>query len=368
MKIHYLATANVPSKTANSLQIIKMCEAFSKLNHNVKLIVPNFNGTEITAKKYYDIKTNFKIIKIGKKIQNISKINNVIIPIKIFFKSLMQKPDLVVTRNFLICILLVFFRQKHILEIHDDIDSSGKIISKLFKFFNILNSKKILKLIFISDNLKNFIKHKYNYSKKKIKILPDASDIKVNTTDGKIKKKSLSIGYFGSIYQSRGINLILDLSRIDKKNKYYVFGGSKKEHKNIRKYNVNNNLFFHEQIPFVNVKKEIEKMDLLLMPYTKKATVSGDYGNIIDFMSPMKMFDYLASGKIIISADLKVLREVLKHNYNAIMVRNYQNKYSWIREINKINLFQSKYILIKKNALHTSKLYTWENRAKQMLD
>ena len=105
MKIHYLATANVPSKTANSLQIIKMCEAFSKLNHNVKLIVPNFNGTEITAKKYYDIKTNFKIIKIGKKIQNISKINNVIIPIKIFFKSLMQKPDLVVTRNFLICIL-----------------------------------------------------------------------------------------------------------------------------------------------------------------------------------------------------------------------------------------------------------------------
>ena len=41
MKIHYLATSNIPSKTANSLQIIKMCEAFSLIGKNISLIIPN---------------------------------------------------------------------------------------------------------------------------------------------------------------------------------------------------------------------------------------------------------------------------------------------------------------------------------------
>ena len=38
MIVHYLATANIPSKSANSLQIIKICEAITSLRHKVKLI------------------------------------------------------------------------------------------------------------------------------------------------------------------------------------------------------------------------------------------------------------------------------------------------------------------------------------------
>ena len=38
-------------------------------------------------------------------------------------------------------------------------------------------------------------------------------------------------------------------------------------------------------------------MDILLMPYTHKVTTAGDASNNIKFMSPMKMFDYLGSGK-----------------------------------------------------------------------
>ena len=72
------------------------------------------------------------------------------------------------------------------------------------------------------------------------------------------------------------------------------------------------------------------------MPYTKKATTFGDFGNIIKFMSPMKMFDYLGSSKIILSADIPVLREVLISNYNSILVKNYTNVNSWKSIIDKI--------------------------------
>ena len=42
------------------------------------------------------------------------------------------------------------------------------------------------------------------------------------------------------------------------------------------------------------------------MPYTEKVTTAGDVSNIINFMSPMKMFDYLGSGKILITSNIKV--------------------------------------------------------------
>jgi glycosyltransferase involved in cell wall biosynthesis len=50
--------------------------------------------------------------------------------------------------------------------------------------------------------------------------------------------------------------------------------------------------------------------DILLMPYERRVAVSGG-GNTADICSPMKMFEYMASGRAILSSDLPVLHEVL---------------------------------------------------------
>ena len=177
------------------------------------------------------------------------------------------------------------------------------------------------------------------------------------------KKK---IGYFGSIYNSRGIPLIIKLSKIDKNNDYFIYGGSKSEVKKIIIHE-SENLKIYPQISFKKVKKIIKKMDILLMPYTNKATISGDYGNIINFMSPMKMFDYLGAGKIIISSNIKVLREVLIDNFNSILIKDFLNIYKWKEQIDKVNLKKKKYLKIKKNAILTSLKFTWKKRAVKIL-
>jgi len=56
--------------------------------------------------------------------------------------------------------------------------------------------------------------------------------------------------------------------------------------------------------------------DVLLMPYEKSIAGSGG-GNSAEICSPMKMFDYLASGRVILASDLPVFHEVLNEN-NAI--------------------------------------------------
>ena len=108
-------------------------------------------------------------------------------------------------------------------------------------------------------------------------------------------------------------------------------------------------------------------MDVLLLPYTKKVTVSGDVGDIYKFMSPMKMFDYLGSQKIIISSDVPVLREILSNRKNAILIKNFLNIQSWLLEIKKIKYNSTKNLIISQNALKTSLKYSWKNRVISML-
>ena len=102
------------------------------------------------------------------------------------------------------------------------------------------------------------------------------------------------------------------------------------------------------------------------MPYTKKATFSGDHGNIINFMSPMKMFDYLGSGKIILSSDIKVLKEILINNFNSILIKDFLNVYEWKKQIDNVDFKKKKYLNIKKCNINFTKIYV-EKRANKLL-
>ena len=91
------------------------------------------------------------------------------------------------------------------------------------------------------------------------------------------------------------------------------------------------------------------KMDILTIPYTKNIKSAGEVDDISEYTSPLKLFDYLAVGKIIISSDLKVLREII-NSKNALFVKNFENIYEWRKSIaiiknNKIK----KYIMCKNN-------------------
>ena len=61
-----------------------------------------------------------------------------------------------------------------------------------------------------------------------------------------------------------------------------------------------------------------------MLPYVSAITVAGDVGDITKYTSPLKLFDYLSAGKIIICSDYKVLKEVINKN-NAIFVKNFKN-------------------------------------------
>ena len=186
-------------------------------------------------------------------------------------------------------------------------------------------------------------------------------------TKYRIKKKKLNIGYFGSLYKSRGLDLIIKLALIDPKNNYYIYG-NKKQVKLSNSDKIKKNLYLNDYVPYKKIPKILLNMDLLLMPYTSSITVSGDVGNITKYTSPLKLFDYLSVGRPIMCSNYDVLREIITENKNAIFVKNYKNATSWKNEITKLINKPEKMKIISKNNYKLSKKYSHNVRATKILN
>ncbi len=310
MKICYLSNTAVPSKSAGSIQIIKMCENFSKLNHDVLLITSNASKNNVFD--FYGVKKTFHIKKLKKYDSFPLGLKYYLFSISSIIASFKFKPDIYITRNFFTSFLLTIIGKKNILELHHGIDMESRVVRFVLRFSNFLNNKKLLKLLAITKNVKDYYKKKFKVDEKKFIVVPSGTSIENKFLYRSSKKNNrLNIGYFGSLYKSRGVDLILKLSQIDCDNDYFIFGDLR-HYKNIKIKYYNHNLKLHDYIPYKKVPDNILKMDILLMPYQEKVVATGNVGNIINFTSPLKLFDYMACGKIIISSRVKVLEEVLK--------------------------------------------------------
>lgn len=364
MKICYLANTAIPSSNASAIQIVKMCEAFSELKNNVKLITTNVSNGNIF--NFYKVKTKFNI----KKLKYFKKfplgINFYLFSILSIIESIKFKPDIYITRNFFTCFLLVLIKKKIILELHHDLKTESRIVRFIVKNFNFLNSKNLVKLIAITNYVKDDYIRKYSIKTNKVIVLPSGSSIKENYKYI-AKNKKLNIGYFGSLYKSRGLELIIKLAKIDPKNNYHIYGNKKQIKLSVSKKS-EKNLYLNDYVAYKKIPKILLNMDLLLMPYTSSITVAGDVGDITKYTSPLKLFDYLSVGRPIICSDFDVLKEIVSENKNVIFVKNYQNIYAWKKEITKLTNQSEKMKIISKNNYRLGKKYSLNKRAKKILD
>ena len=365
MKIVYIFNSSIPSYNANSLQVVNMCHNIAKYIGKIILITPN-TGLSKTIFDHYGLEKNFELFKI-------KYFNSFPRGFKFYLYSVISviyglnfKPDLYITRNYLTLFLLIILRKKVIFEVHSSLEIEGRVINFIYNNFPIFNSKKIVNLIFITNSLKNFFYKKYKIKKRKYSILPSSSNI-LSSLPKVQNNKKFKIGYFGFINKSRGFDFICNLSKIDRTNEYYVIGGTKNEINYFKKKLYRKNLFLKSYIPNKQINYYLKKMDLLILPYEKKVLVSGGVGEISKFTSPMKLFDYLASSKPIISSSLPVLKEIMIDKRNCIFVDGL-NIFRWKLVINKFLNSANQRLIISKNNFSLSKDYSYKKRVKKMFN
>ena len=369
MKILYISKSIIPSRSANSIHVMKMCQAFSENGHQVVLLAPEIkNKYEANIKdiyNYYGVKKNFKIKKLWH--PNL-KFGAILYTLSIFFYLILNKKFSLVYGRFLHgCYIASILNNIVIFESHETIFEKKN--HKLLIFKKLIKNKNFKKLIVISAALKNLYLRNQHTIKYNIQVAHDGAD-KVSDFNSKIELMGLSsdlkVGYVGHLYKGRGIEKIIEFAQKIKDISFHIVGGLKDDilyWKNYAK-NLNlNNIYFYGFVPPKETGKYRNSFDVVLAPYAKKVTVEGS-GDTSRFMSPIKIFEYMSHKKPIIASDLPVIREVLNEK-NSILLE-YDDINSWVSSINKLRNIKNRET-IANQALRDFSSYTWEKRAKLVL-
>ena len=102
------------------------------------------------------------------------------------------------------------------------------------------------------------------------------------------------------------------------------------------------------------------------MPYQRKVAIVGGGGDASAYMSPMKMFEYMATGRLIISSDLPVLREIL-NGTNAVLC-DPEDLDAWQRGIERAMKDRAWRERLGQQARRDVEQYTWRRRVRRVLD
>lgn len=379
MKFLYIANARIPTEKAHGYQICKMCEEFARAGIDIELWVPGRkNSIKDDLYNYYGLERNFTI----KKISNFDflgfspilekyffRLQSIFYCLKLFFKKI-DKDSIIYTRSPEIVWTFAMRGKKVIFEDHQWTESK----ERFYKFL----IGKAFKIVVVTAGIKDiFVKN--GFKKENILVAPDGVDLKkfdINLTKEqarrqlKLPQEKIILGYTGrfkTMEQDKGIKDILKALKIIARKHENIFfiavGGGNNDIKYYQKIavelGVQNNTILLGRVDMDRLAIYQKACDGLLMPFP----FTKHYAH---YMSPLKMFEYMASKRPIIASGLPSIREILNEN-NAVLVR--PGDYKDLADgIEKVIINKELSGRLAEQAFKDAQEYSWEKRAERILD
>ncbi len=320
--------------------------------------------TEDKIFSYYNIKTKFKISKIfyfDLSSKGSSKINFLIRSLSFFLFArvyiLFKKYDVLYFRS----PLAGLFFNNFYLEVHE--------LPPRLKKWHEIAFKKAKKIIVLTKFLKKELTDA-GVEETKIIIASDAvnlEEFQVNLSKEEARKKlSLPldkkiIAYCGNFYfhNWKGVDILLESLKYLDNTLCVLIGGQELDFGKIKSRYQQKNLILIGHQPHHKIPVYLKAADALILP-NKKGDMTSEY-----YTSPLKLFEYMASGRPIVASDLPSIREILNKT-NAVLVEP-NNPEELAKGISKIlydNLLAEK---ISQQALVDVEQYSWKKRAERIM-
>ncbi|PHQ89441.1 MAG: glycosyl transferase [Sulfurimonas sp.] len=366
MKIVYIARSIIPSRTANSINVMKMCNTFASLGHDVTLLAPWTKKLEEKGIdnifEYYGVEENFTLKKVFS--PSIKYLKKRIYSLRCLFIVKNIQPDIVYGRDDMFAFYLTqrsdFYTvfEKH--EPYHGNDFNDYFFDKFIHYKNdtkmIVNSNELRKMYHNSCAipLDNILAANNGTN-----IIPDNQIPEALTKD----ETRIQVGYVGSLFKGRGIDIIIELARSLPDFDFHIIGGKDKD-LDFWKAKVNfSNLIFHGFVQPKETYKYRNMCDILLAPYQ-----SDNEGNRSSkYMSPIKLYEYMSSKKVIICSNFKVVYEALNDDC-AVLVDSSDIK-AWREALLGLASNKDKRELLAQKAYENFlEHYTWKSRAQKIIN
>jgi glycosyltransferase involved in cell wall biosynthesis len=180
--------------------------------------------------------------------------------------------------------------------------------------------------------------------------------------------EGFTLVYTGHLYPGRGLDLMLELARRSPE-LFFVWVGGEPEMVAAWRRRVGAeglpNLRLSGFVPNAQLPLIQAAADALLMPYERHIEVSSG-GDTAAFASPMKVFEYLAAGRPILSSDLPVIREILDED-DAVLLPPEETE-AWHQALKGLVANPDWAATLGRRARQRAEGYTWLGRARMALD
>jgi len=376
MKITCISASEVPSSKANSIQTMKACQALVQLGHTVQLLVPAAGSARRPSEKlspselasFYGLAESFPVewLPANPRLRRYD-----------FSWSAIQRArrweaDAVYAWPPQAAVLALLRGLPVLFEMHGE--PEGRFGPLLFRLFLRLPGRK--RWLPITQALVDLLAGRYPVTNAPYYISPNGVDLEryTNLPVPSLARQTLglpeqlTVGYTGHLYAGRGISLLVELGRRFPQVHFLWVGGHPADVEHWR------GQLASATIPNVTLTGFVENSrlplyqaacDVLLMPY-ERAIIGSSGGNSAAYCSPMKMFEYMACGRAVISSNLPVIGEVL-NDRNAILCPP-EDIESWVSALGGLLADEGRRQSLAQAALHDSRAYTWLERARKALE
>jgi len=364
MIILYVAHVRLPTQKAHGLQIVKTCEALASSGARVVLIAMLRNGS--TAEDIYEtygVKTRFMIHTINiPKLYWLGKIgfwlSEFIFALYAWRYFRKENTDVAYSRDEL---PLLFAPEK--------IFIAYEAHTPRWNVFTRKVTRRVNAFFTISHGLKNFYEEK-GVPTELMPVVPDAVDISVFQDLNfpqecrkrlKIPEYKKIITYTGHLYPEKGAHILAEASSyIANEADVYIVGGLFSDVKSFQGMYGGSRLHIIGQRPRGEIPLWLCASDILILPNVGTNRTSAE------FTSPMKLFEYIASGRPIIASNVPALREVLTDDMAYFFeADNPQDLVVTIKKVLENPEEASRKAL---RARKEAEKYTWDMRARKIFD
>ncbi len=378
MRIALITNSRIPSLTANSIQAMKVCQALAQLGHTIKLFAPRETAPASwdVLLTHYGLQTTFDI----EWLSSPRALKRYDFSLYAILAARRFKADLIYTWLLNPAVLALWLGWPVVLEIHAEV--TGRLGPWLMRRF--WRSPTPKRMLVTTQALRKSVEAVscpkgaagFRLPQEAVQIAPNGVDpAQYESLPGAAEARRLlglaekpTLGFTGHIYPGRGADLLFALAGRMPEVQFLWVGGTPQEV-----------TFWRERLAEVGASNVVmtgfvensrlplyqAAADVLLMPYGRSIAASSGQ-DIAEVINPMKMFDYMAAGRAILSADLPVLHEVL-HEGNAVFCEP-GNVDAWEQAARALLADEARRLALGAQAQKDVTAYTWTARAKRALE
>lgn len=375
LPLHYLSHASIPSAEANSIQVMKMCAAFARRCGAVTLYCRGEAGS--AAHAHYGVAPSFRLEAIrGGRVRYVGR---ALYSLRAYARLRRAAPGgILYGRDYHTLALVALAGAPAlplVLEVHQ---TPGNALERALQRA-IFRSRHFRRLVVISGALEaEYLRLFGTLVDGRITVAHDGADLPGDDVPdagaraaAPLAAAPLTLGYVGNLYPGKGMELIERLALRLPALAFHVIGGSEREvahwQERLAAAGGSGNVVFHGRVPHAEAQLRMRACDVLLAPFQRSVWIGGEHADIGRWMSPLKIFEYMGSGRPMIASDLPVLREVLRHGSNALLADPDELE-AWVAAIHALaadgSLRQS---LAAQARDDLTRHYSWDRRAERIL-